>query len=152
MLFFVQVFEDPGDLLWTHLELLRKCKLVAVVQKPTQPPTTSSTPKLQPAPAKHKQLTSLMPPGSVVSQVFDPKAQGGPPARKTAPKQPVTLGKAKLTVLTETKSPNGGNRSGNNGQVNCPITFVKAFFGNVSAPCKDSRTKKNYRLWTKTNS
>jgi len=109
-----KVFEDPGDLLWTHLELLRKCKLVAVVQKPTQPLTTSSTTKLQPAPPKHKQLMSLMPPGSVVPQV---SAQGGPPARKTAPKQPVTLGKAKLTVLTETKSPNGGNRSGNNGQV-----------------------------------
>ena len=24
---------DPGDLFWTHLELLRKCKFVAVVQK-----------------------------------------------------------------------------------------------------------------------
>ena len=27
-----KVFGDPGDLLWTHLELLRKCKLVAVTQ------------------------------------------------------------------------------------------------------------------------
>jgi GA-binding protein transcription factor alpha len=27
---------DPGDLFWTHLELLRKCKFVAVVQKNQQ--------------------------------------------------------------------------------------------------------------------
>lgn len=29
---------DPGDLFWTHLELLRKCKFVAVVQKPADTP------------------------------------------------------------------------------------------------------------------
>lgn len=111
-----KVFEDPGDLLWTHLELLRKCKLVAVVQKPAQPPTTASAvTKLQPAPAKHKQVASLMPPGSVTTQLTS--ALGGPPARKTAPKKPVRLGTAKETVLTESNSPNGGNRSGNNGQV-----------------------------------
>ncbi|XP_055628913.1 DNA-binding protein Ets97D [Toxorhynchites rutilus septentrionalis] len=28
-----KVASDPGDLFWTHLELLRKCKFVAVVQK-----------------------------------------------------------------------------------------------------------------------
>lgn len=28
-----KVANDPGDLFWTHLELLRKCKFVAVVQK-----------------------------------------------------------------------------------------------------------------------
>jgi hypothetical protein len=28
-----KVAVDPGDLFWTHLELLRKCKFVAVVQK-----------------------------------------------------------------------------------------------------------------------
>ena len=39
------------------------------------------------------------------------------PARKTAPKAKVRLGQAKLTVLTESSTPNGGNRSGNNGQV-----------------------------------
>uniref|UniRef100_A0A1E1X6C0 Putative ga binding protein transcription factor n=1 Tax=Amblyomma aureolatum TaxID=187763 RepID=A0A1E1X6C0_9ACAR len=32
---------DPGDIFWTHLELLRKCKIVAVVQQPVyvQPAT-----------------------------------------------------------------------------------------------------------------
>lgn len=29
-----KVSSDPGDLFWTHLELLRKCKIVAVVQQP----------------------------------------------------------------------------------------------------------------------
>ncbi|XP_055587110.1 DNA-binding protein Ets97D-like [Uranotaenia lowii] len=31
--FKLKVPNDPGDLFWTHLELLRKCKFVAVVQK-----------------------------------------------------------------------------------------------------------------------
>lgn len=32
---------DPGDIFWTHLELLRKCKIVAVIQQPVyvQPAT-----------------------------------------------------------------------------------------------------------------
>ena len=37
--------------------------------------------------------------------------------RKTIKKEPIKLGKAKLTVMTEPSTPNGGNRSGNNGQV-----------------------------------
>ncbi len=28
---------DPNDLMWTHLELLRKCKFVAVVQNKIPP-------------------------------------------------------------------------------------------------------------------
>ncbi|BFZ13649.1 hypothetical protein BsWGS_16690 [Bradybaena similaris] len=32
---------DPGDVFWTHLELLRKCKFVAVVQQPV--PNTAMT-------------------------------------------------------------------------------------------------------------
>ena len=115
----IKVLEDPGDLLWTHLELLRKCKLVAVTQKPSAAQSAagnnSSLPALRgvQAPGKHKQVMSLMPQGGGLGQ----PGVTGQPARKTAPKNPVTLGKAKLTVLTESKSPNGGNRSGNNGQV-----------------------------------
>ncbi|XP_073965242.1 DNA-binding protein Ets97D [Choristoneura fumiferana] len=33
-----KVPSDPGDLFWTHFELLRKCKFIAVVQNPTQSP------------------------------------------------------------------------------------------------------------------
>lgn len=36
---------DPGDVFWTHLELLRKCKFVAVVQKDTPSPRSSSEKK-----------------------------------------------------------------------------------------------------------
>ncbi|XP_040582849.1 DNA-binding protein Ets97D [Lepeophtheirus salmonis] len=32
-----KVIVDPNDLLWTHLELLKKCKFVAVVQKNKEP-------------------------------------------------------------------------------------------------------------------
>ena len=35
--FQAKVPSDPGDVFWTHLELLRKCKFVAVVQKDTLP-------------------------------------------------------------------------------------------------------------------
>ncbi|CAH2101884.1 unnamed protein product [Euphydryas editha] len=33
-----KVPSDPGDLFWTHFELLRKCKFIAVVQNDEQPP------------------------------------------------------------------------------------------------------------------
>ncbi|XP_008205639.2 DNA-binding protein Ets97D isoform X2 [Nasonia vitripennis] len=36
---------DPGDVFWTHLELLRKCKFVAVVQKDAVPQTNDTTPE-----------------------------------------------------------------------------------------------------------
>ncbi|KAJ8683689.1 hypothetical protein QAD02_019481 [Eretmocerus hayati] len=34
---------DPGDVFWTHLELLRKCKFVAVVQKDSSSDTNETT-------------------------------------------------------------------------------------------------------------
>uniref|UniRef100_A0A2C9K9G3 PNT domain-containing protein n=1 Tax=Biomphalaria glabrata TaxID=6526 RepID=A0A2C9K9G3_BIOGL len=34
---------DPGDIFWTHLELLRKCKFVAVMQQPTPHAITTIT-------------------------------------------------------------------------------------------------------------
>ena len=157
----MKVLEDPGDLLWTHLELLRKCKLVAVTQKPSAAQSAAGNnsslpaPRGAPAPGKHKQVMSLMPQGGLGQPGVT-----GQPARKTAPKNPVTLGKAKLTVLTESKSPNGGNRSGNNGQVThvlqlhteiCRASLCHFYFGTgldtKSASFfrhfeKNSRTKK----------
>ena len=91
-----KMFQDPGDLLWTHLELLRKCKLVAVLQSKAVPEAPEAT---------------------EAPEVSAPQLPAAAPVRKTKPKLPVTLGKAKFTVLTESSSPNGGNRSGNNGQV-----------------------------------
>ncbi|KAK3756671.1 hypothetical protein RRG08_027087 [Elysia crispata] len=41
---FVQhIPNDPGDIFWTHLELLRKCKFVAVMQQPTPHAITTIT-------------------------------------------------------------------------------------------------------------
>ena len=88
--------------MWTHLELLRKCKFVAVVQK-----------KQDQASFPLNQKYSIGPGGGAST------ANHGSigPGRKTIKKPPVRLGAAKFTVMTESSSPNGGNRSGNNGQV-----------------------------------
>merc|ERR1712223_1186979 len=88
---------DPGDTLWTHLELLRKCKFVAVIQRGSN---------------SSQSLTSSMP---MVEGVGSDPGFGGPLARKTLKKPPVRLGAAKFSVMSESSSP--GNRTGNNGQV-----------------------------------
>ena len=107
-----KVFGDPGDLLWTHLELLRKCKLVAVTQKPGAGASQSTAGGGNlPRGAQGQNQQAMFQGGLGQPGVT------GQPARKTAPKAKVRLGQAKLTVLTESSTPNGGNRSGNNGQV-----------------------------------
>jgi len=80
---------DPGDLFWTHLELLRKCKFVAVVQK---------NQAAQPAPER--------------KYTIGPKGALG--AKK---KKPVTLGVAKENRIAPIPEGCPGNRSGNNGQI-----------------------------------
>ena len=87
-----KVTNDPSDLLWTHLELLRKCKFVAVVQQKKE--TTSSSPRYS---------------------IGSANSTGGS-ARKTHKKAPVKLGTAKFTVMSESSS-SPGNRTGNNGQI-----------------------------------
>ena len=81
---------DPNDLMWTHVELLRKCKFVAVVQNPSSAPPSSG---------------SAVTASSLSSKV---------PPRQTIKKAPVRLGMAKFTVMSESAL---GNRTGNNGQV-----------------------------------
>ena len=80
---------DPGDLFWTHLELLRKCKFVAVTQKA---PSSLSL-------AERKYS-------------IGPKNTFG--AKK---KKPVTLGVAKENRIAPIPDGCPGNRSGNNGQI-----------------------------------
>lgn len=82
---------DPGDLMWTHLELLRKCRFVAVVQ------TDQGSSSFGPRGRTRKELDE---------QASSP--------RKTKKKPPVRLGAAKSTVMSESAL---GNRTGNNGQV-----------------------------------
>ncbi len=90
---------DPAELMWTHLELLRKCKFVAIVQK---------------GQATGRTVKTL---GGAVTSGLSGSGTGA--ASKAAPrltvkKPPVRLGSAKFTVMSESSL---GSRSGNNGQV-----------------------------------
>jgi len=78
---------DPSDLFWTHLELLRKCKFVAVVQKSGARPGAAAR---------------------------GDKAVLQPLVKK---KKPVTLGVARVGLANNIPDGSPGNRSGNNGQV-----------------------------------
>lgn len=78
---------DPSDLFWTHLELLRKCKFVAVVQKSGARPGAAAR---------------------------GDKAALQPLVKK---KKPVTLGVARVGLANNIPDGSPGNRSGNNGQV-----------------------------------
>ncbi|XP_066991119.1 DNA-binding protein Ets97D isoform X2 [Anabrus simplex] len=79
---------DPGDFFWTHLELLRKCKFVAVVQKQAE-----------------------------VQYVVKPEAQirGRSPKQNKLGKLPRIIG-LPLSMM-EPGSLGCGNRTGNNGQI-----------------------------------
>jgi len=104
-----KVAYDPGDLMWTHLELLRKCKFVAVVQK-TKPENQTAV--------SNNTNNSTNQKFAIGSATGTANNMGGTTGfRKTIKKPPVRLGAAKFTVMTESSSPNGGNRSGNNGQI-----------------------------------
>ena len=92
-----KVIGDPGDTLWTHLELLRKCKFVAVLQ--------------------HREASDGAVGVGADTQsptVVPATSKGGGMERKTIKKPPVRLGAPKFSVMSES-SP--GNRTGNNGQV-----------------------------------
>ncbi len=93
--FRAKVRVDPGDLVWTHLELLRKCKFVAVLQD------TSGNNRRSGA-------------GGGGGGGGVPKISIKEP-RKTVPsKEKITLGSARYSVMSD--SPSAG-RIGNNGQV-----------------------------------
>ena len=95
--------------MWTHLELLRKCKFVAVVQK-TKPENQTAV--------STNTNNSTNQKFAIGSATGTTNNMGGTTGfRKTIKKPPVRLGAAKFTVMTESSSPNGGNRSGNNGQI-----------------------------------
>jgi len=96
---------DPSDLFWTHLELLRKCKFVAVVQNTS---TNSQTPnKVQ----KYSIGSKASHTPSTTSSNFSATTTT---VRK---KKPVTLGVARVGLANNIPDGSPGNRSGNNGQV-----------------------------------
>merc|ERR1719378_1624150 len=92
--FKTRVSVDPHDLFWTHLELLRKCKFVAVVQK------SGSR-------------------GGQAKYSIGPKSgqQTGAGTAGAKKKKPVTLGVARVGLANNIPDGSPGNRSGNNGQV-----------------------------------
>merc|ERR1719209_2496987 len=94
-----RVSVDPHDLFWTHLELLRKCKFVAVVQKSTATVTPVSPPTKLPTTEKRYSIGSSTSPSGI---------------RK---KKAVTLGVAKSSHQVPIPEGCPGNRSGNNGQI-----------------------------------
>ncbi|CAH0712996.1 unnamed protein product, partial [Brenthis ino] len=55
-----KVPSDPGDLFWTHFELLRKCKFIAVVQTDEQPPAVEKDTLVLPQSAIKKKPKQLI--------------------------------------------------------------------------------------------
>lgn len=102
---------DPNDLFWTHLELLRKCKFVAVVQNAsTAASTTGVAPNIKASP----KFTSV----PRVQQVTTPHTAPSVGSITTVKKKkPVTLGVARVGLANNIPDGSPGNRSGNNGQV-----------------------------------
>ncbi|GAB6019920.1 hypothetical protein CHUAL_001451 [Chamberlinius hualienensis] len=90
MEFMKRVPFDNGDLFWTHLELLRKCKFVAVVQQPTSNTQNS---------------LSVTPVVGKLNKAFGIKGSS----------KPSKIGSAKDGNLLQSTPP--GNRTGNNGQI-----------------------------------
>ncbi|XP_055866534.1 GA-binding protein alpha chain-like isoform X1 [Biomphalaria glabrata] len=78
---------DPGDIFWTHLELLRKCKFVAVMQQPTPHAITTITVSTTDGEGKYGRVRSV---------------------GKHRPRSPRITGEERMSP---------GNRTGNNGQI-----------------------------------
>ena len=113
---------DPNDLFWTHLELLRKCKFVAVVQNSTvgvadtaPPSNIKQEAKVERVVPQSKDRVAGMASNgvNVVGKFPGHQLSGGVVRRK----KPVTLGVARVGLANNIPDGSPGNRSGNNGQV-----------------------------------
>ena len=114
--FKLKVPVDPNDLFWTHLELLRKCKFVAIVQSEDTPPVPpSKQPAFHPPPMQSK------PPRVNENFKVTPRLSNNDSLASIAStvrkKKPVTLGVARVGLANNIPDGSPGNRSGNNGQV-----------------------------------
>ena len=111
---------DPSDLVWTHLELLRKCKFVAVAQNNEDDFDTNFKNSIQKVEAGLDVDEANIigeggfPQSPAKSFVLNVQSKESAIPRKTNKKPPVRLGAAKVTVMSESAL---GNRTGNNGQV-----------------------------------
>jgi len=103
---FVQhIPNDPGDIFWTHLELLRKCKFVAVMQTPTPHAITTITVSTSDAEGKYGELISG---SNVLRGQFHPDLGRVRSVGKHRPRSPRITGEERVSP---------GNRTGNNGQI-----------------------------------
>ncbi|XP_075232325.1 DNA-binding protein Ets97D-like [Lycorma delicatula] len=90
--------KDPGDVFWTHLELLRKCKFAAVIQKSQKESESEETCKVSPIKKMTRALGSIKQKGCI---------------RMTKPK----VNNKVLLVQDYNNTQPCGNRTGNNGQI-----------------------------------
>ncbi|XP_064651576.1 GA-binding protein alpha chain-like [Lineus longissimus] len=88
---------DRGDVFWTHLELLRKCKFVAVVQQPTPQAITTVT-------------VSTSNPDNLAAE----SKRAGKLSRSFAKSEKPRIYKLRVAGEERTLP---GNRTGNNGQI-----------------------------------
>ena len=103
---------DPNDLFWTHLELLRKCKFVAVVQNST--PTSTNTTTIPTKKTGTKYSIGNNKTNQLMGQNIGVSSVASVPVKR---KKPVTLGVARVGLANNIPDGSPGNRSGNNGQV-----------------------------------
>lgn len=92
---------DPADTFWTHLELLRKCKIVAVIQQPVfvqQAPQVIAIQKAVSQPARKIRVPKLTP------KMSPRVAYEGSPGNRTGNNGQIQLWQFLLEMLTERDS------------------------------------------------
>jgi GA-binding protein transcription factor, alpha len=99
---------DPNDIFWTHLELLRKCKFVATIQK--MPATDEVVPQvLEPQPTIHKKVYR-------VGDNMEEPVQGNLIGNRTGNNGQVQLWQFLLELLTSKEHREVIQWSGNEGE------------------------------------
>jgi Ets-domain/Sterile alpha motif (SAM)/Pointed domain len=103
-----RVPNDPNDIFWTHLELLRKCKFVATIQKP--PMVDDPVPQvLEPQPTIHKKVYR-------VGDNLDETVQGNLIGNRTGNNGQIQLWQFLLELLTSKEHREYIQWSGNEGE------------------------------------
>nr|CAD7575829.1 unnamed protein product [Timema californicum] len=106
---------DPGDVFWTHLELLRKCHFVAVVQKQDVKPQEPTEIEEEKPPLSSPDQDSNLDLPVLSSRAQHDKRFCG---RAIRPSRPSKLPRVVGLPLNVVESPTPcGNRTGNNGQI-----------------------------------
>ncbi|KAL7302677.1 hypothetical protein TKK_0004733 [Trichogramma kaykai] len=88
-----KVPHDPGDVFWTHFELLRKCKFVAVVQKPQTESSDSASPSPK-SPVKNKVEKSSKPKPVAVSNNQEAYNYQSFETKETSPQPNMTVNRS----------------------------------------------------------